>query len=76
MYRQLIADAIANDDTATLALVEEIMRGEHGALDHLDKSRFTRAARQAMATALDYALAGELPMVCEAYELATPTLRV
>jgi hypothetical protein len=70
-----IARAIRNHDPATVALVEDLMRGQHGTLDHLDARRFTRAARQAMADAIGLALIGELADYCETLDLDVPTLR-
>jgi len=46
-YARAIRDALGLDDTATLDLVECLMRQETGGvLDHLSAAAFTRLARQ------------------------------
>ena len=51
-YAALIAEATDQQDTATLALVEELMREETGGvLDHLSAPRFAALARESYADA-------------------------
>lgn len=76
MYQDRIAQAINNSDTATVALVEDLMRTEHDTLDHLTAAQFTRAARNAMAFAIELGLSGMLGEYCQPLGLAVPSLRV
>jgi uncharacterized protein (UPF0264 family) len=76
IYAPRIARAIDTNDSATIALVEDLMRDGRSGLDGLSTTAFARVAREAMATALVIALAGELVDYCEAVGLAVPTLRI
>jgi hypothetical protein len=72
MYRTLIAEAIGTSDPARTALVEEIMRTNRTALDHLSAAQLTKAARLAYADMLLMAAAGMLPFYCQTLGLAVP----
>ena len=74
-YATRIADAINTGNLPTIAVVESLMRDQHGTLDNLG-DRFDGAARRAMADAIMLALSGDLPDYCEPLNLAVPTLRV
>jgi hypothetical protein len=76
IYNKLIADAIDRDDSATTALVEELMRATYSTLDGLDSRQFRRAARVAFADAVLMAAAGELQFYCETLGLVTPAMVV
>jgi hypothetical protein len=45
MYSDLIAKATGETDPVRLAAIEDVMRGEFGTLDHLDRRRLMREAR-------------------------------
>lgn len=72
MYARLIEQQIGTNDTATLRLVEELMRAEHQTLDHLTPAEFTGAIAVALAEARDLAAGGELAVYCAALGIATP----
>lgn len=45
-YLPLISEATGVTDPATLNEIEDFMRDEHRTLDHLDRARFFRCARE------------------------------
>jgi len=58
-YARLISAAIRVDDTATLVLVERLMRQETGGvLDHLSSAVLVHLARQAYGDATEWHLIG------------------
>lgn len=44
-YQQLISEATGRTDPKHIQAIEEVMRTEHGTLDHLSRSRFIADAR-------------------------------
>ncbi len=71
-YAALIAETIGDDDPATLALVEELMRTETPTLDHLSRPRFKALARQARSDADQIKAEGWLVSYCGTMRLAVP----
>jgi hypothetical protein len=71
-YRKLIASRIGTSDTATVGLVEELMRAEHGTLDHLTPAEFTDAIAAALVEARDLAATGQLGAWCTALDIPVP----
>jgi hypothetical protein len=71
-YAKMIAEKTGTEDAATLALIEELMRGDHPTLDGLSHAEFDAAIVQALVDARDLQDAGQLAMWCKAFGLEVP----
>jgi hypothetical protein len=71
-YARLIADTIGSDDTAALAVVEDIMRTDRTGLDGLSRPEFVALAREAHGDMRAMGAAGMLAGYCKARGLAVP----
>lgn len=71
-YQQAIAEAIETTDSATVALVEDLMRTEAGTLDALSPKRFATLARRSAADVAMLHREGALPDYCSALGLTVP----
>ena len=78
-YARLVSDAIGLEDTATLELVERLMRQDTGGvLDHLSAAAFARLAREAYGDATAWNEIGPVNGVtladfCRAEQIALPS---
>lgn len=72
VYGTLIGKAIGSTDEATVALVEELMRGEVGPLDGLSAAGFVKLAQQSHRDIAELRGAGYLVSFCDAYGLQVP----
>lgn len=71
-YAQSIAEAIGTADAATVALVEDLMRINRTALDHLTAADFAIEARNARDDIEGLRAIGQLDDYCKAMGLAVP----
>jgi hypothetical protein len=72
-YAAEIARRTGTEDTATLTLIEQLMRDDNGGvLDHLTADDFRAAIPVAIAGAAELAASGLLDSYCDSYGIAGP----
>jgi hypothetical protein len=72
-YAQSIAGLCGTEDTATLDLIEALMRDDNGGvLDSLTPAQFGDAIVRAIAGVAELAAGGHLALYCEGMGIAVP----